>query len=635
MAEASLQPTNVRLATETWQMIAQNLDVESLLSMHESGLLPSGLLQSAGLTRRLTLSPHSDENVLASFLDRIDPNSVHRLCVANCLMVSSGQLLDCFSRLANLAELDCVNCPLGAGRLFTAIATHLPVLSKLRWSIREEPRYIEDEQDFLVLAQLSPNNLRHMYVETSFSLTAYFILFWLHNVSRNLEHLHLHAIDGSIRSIPHHFVDLIGYHPNLTSFAFTSEGAPNNEQQFRDFDADDAGIRWFRAKRTASACGNVFYWGVTNTTCTCVYVADIANWAELHMSVDQIILCVEDKCNVPAQLKKLAEKRWWSRFRSLTLALPRPSMPPGHGVIRYILPAYITPLRALLAACTNLTELNLSLCHFGRRFDWSDVVASRNVLRLRAIALPQCALKTAASVERLAALCPLLHELDVCTRSTRATYTDSCPSCCSSFVAFNRMSMRALCERTRLQRLTLCDVFRLRCLNFLSKCSTLRLRLSWRPDDTFCCTARRIATWLSGNRHLRMLTLRPRDLDLTTLCAELSNADLPSLRTLCIILDTTLPLDRVQDSLEDLLTSLQSLEIFHAHFVDPEGMQVAPSGENKDKNEGAAVPAASIKEATEGDKTTANKNDPEKTSETRADGPAKDPTDSKILRQWS
>ncbi|KAL1472161.1 hypothetical protein MTO96_039495 [Rhipicephalus appendiculatus] len=54
--------------------------------------------------------------------------------------------------------------------------------------------------------------------------------------------------------------------------------------------------------------------------------------------------------------------------------------------------------------------------------------------------------------------------------------------------------------------------------------------------------------------------------------------------------------------------------------------QVTPSGENKDKNEGAAVPAASIKEATEGDKATA-KNVPEETNEPGADGPAKDPTD--------
>ncbi|KAL1484400.1 hypothetical protein MTO96_050042 [Rhipicephalus appendiculatus] len=55
--------------------------------------------------------------------------------------------------------------------------------------------------------------------------------------------------------------------------------------------------------------------------------------------------------------------------------------------------------------------------------------------------------------------------------------------------------------------------------------------------------------------------------------------------------------------------------------------QVTPSGENKDKNEGAAVPAASIKEATEGDKATARKNVPEETNEPGADGPAKDPTD--------
>ncbi|KAL1415866.1 hypothetical protein MTO96_028649 [Rhipicephalus appendiculatus] len=140
--------------------------------------------KTQGLTRRLTLSPHSDANILASFLDRIDPNSVRRLCVANCLMVSSGQLLDCFSRLANLAELDCVNCPLGPGRLFTAIATHLPVLSKLRWSIREEPPHTDDEQDCLLLATLSTTNLRHMYVETSFYITDYFILLSLFKITR-------------------------------------------------------------------------------------------------------------------------------------------------------------------------------------------------------------------------------------------------------------------------------------------------------------------------------------------------------------------------------------------------------------------------------------------------------------------
>ncbi|KAH7969743.1 hypothetical protein HPB52_021711 [Rhipicephalus sanguineus] len=55
--------------------------------------------------------------------------------------------------------------------------------------------------------------------------------------------------------------------------------------------------------------------------------------------------------------------------------------------------------------------------------------------------------------------------------------------------------------------------------------------------------------------------------------------------------------------------------------------QVTPSGENKDKNEGAAEPAARKKEATEGDKATAKKNVPEETSQTSADGPDKDPTD--------
>ncbi|KAH7969744.1 hypothetical protein HPB52_021712 [Rhipicephalus sanguineus] len=55
--------------------------------------------------------------------------------------------------------------------------------------------------------------------------------------------------------------------------------------------------------------------------------------------------------------------------------------------------------------------------------------------------------------------------------------------------------------------------------------------------------------------------------------------------------------------------------------------QVTPSGENKDKNEGAAEPAARKKEATEGDKATAKKNVPEENSQTSADGPDKDPTD--------
>ncbi|KAL1472823.1 hypothetical protein MTO96_039082 [Rhipicephalus appendiculatus] len=110
MATAFPEPTRPGLTLDLWLNIARYLDADSLFSFQESKLVNIDFLESWVVTEAVVLSPHSNDELLAAFLDCIDENNVKSVCVANCLMASPDHLLDRISSLSNLVKLDCVNC---------------------------------------------------------------------------------------------------------------------------------------------------------------------------------------------------------------------------------------------------------------------------------------------------------------------------------------------------------------------------------------------------------------------------------------------------------------------------------------------------------------------------------------------
>ncbi|KAH7984425.1 hypothetical protein HPB52_020575 [Rhipicephalus sanguineus] len=135
MAAAFPQRTRPGLTRDLWLNIARYLDADSLFSFEESKLVNIDFLESWEATEAVVLSPHSNDEYLAAFLDCIDVNNVRSVCVANCLMASPDHLLDRISSLSNLVKLDCVNCRISPRHLVRTISTSLPKLKKLCFSI--------------------------------------------------------------------------------------------------------------------------------------------------------------------------------------------------------------------------------------------------------------------------------------------------------------------------------------------------------------------------------------------------------------------------------------------------------------------------------------------------------------------
>lgn len=560
-----LRATNYCLPDEVWWNIAKKLDAESLLALEDSGVIRKIFLESRGFARTVKLSPHSDAEILVRFLNRIDPSKVKFLCVANCLLIHPLQLLECVTLLDKLVELDCVNCRLSPGHLFTVIAQSLPALKRLRWSIFDAPR--ENVLDNLAQCR-HVRSLLHMYVEICGGTYGYSILSMMLVICVNLDHLHIHAMEGHHIGVFHFCELFIDASMKLKTFTFTSEFTSANTQWCGHLVAPVCALRRLDFRTTASVCGNMVYPRLPDKTSTCVYVADMVGWEALQIHGDQVTLCLRNSLDALAQLTEVTQRPWWSQFQNLTLALLPGSGTTQECVIHYITTAYIKPLQLLFASSTNLVQLNLSFCHFVHQLDWSSLFPSRSVLRIRALALPQCALKTAASVEQLAISCPMLENFDVYPGSIWSSDYPRCSSCHSSFIAFNQDSVQMLCEITRLQRLTLCDVFELGSLDFLSNCHLVELRLSWQATKTVGSTPQCIARWLGTNRYLRFLTLRPRNMNLKELCAALSNVDLRSLETMCIISSTPVRPVSVQEMLANILTKQILLNTLHVHFCD-------------------------------------------------------------------
>lgn len=562
------QPTEVERAqfSQMWLQLALDMHVEDLLTLHASGVVPDDFLQTPVLAENVTVSPYSDIEVLVRFLQRINPNSVHALSVANCFMVAPVRLLECLPLLRNLVELDCIKCELNPGSLFSVIATSLPALTEIRWSILD---YLCENTNMpgaaLDRAQFVPS-LRQMYVETSGASKGCLILCGVLTYCLNIERLHIHALRGS--SVMANFCAfVIDAAVKLTEFAYTSDGNFYNEHCCPHLVSPICQFRHIDFRSIASVCGNVIFPKLPEVTCTCAYLADLIVKEEFEIPSDHLILCVEDRPESMQQLTQVAERPWWSCLLKLTVALlPGPETPNEHAIPEIGM-ACIEPLNKLLKASREITELNFTLCHFGSALDLRELVVSGSLLTaLRAIALPQCALKSNLTTERLAYLCPRLEEIYVCRVS--AWKSDTCSSCNSCFTALNRAVITMLTDNALLRRLTLCDVSPLKCLRFLKKSNLVQVRLSWRSMDAACCTPERIARLLSANTNLRLIALRPRNMDLMTLCTALCTVDLPCLHIMSIISDMPILRQSVEQAFSNLLTKHRRITTLHAHFCD-------------------------------------------------------------------
>ncbi|KAH8028692.1 hypothetical protein HPB51_018116 [Rhipicephalus microplus] len=127
-----------------------------------------------------------------------------------------------------------------------------------------------------------------------------------------------------------------------------------------------------------------------------------------------------------------------------------------------------------LRSCVNLVELNLSAFHFGKDFKWSSMLANGGLDHIRSLALSACALCHPHHLSLLGRASFKLRELDV------RFFPQIAPNCtiCLLDTTCDDDALAPLRYLDSLERLTLCELYRVRNLRFLSGCASIReLRL--------------------------------------------------------------------------------------------------------------------------------------------------------------
>ncbi|XP_077491753.1 uncharacterized protein LOC144102332 [Amblyomma americanum] len=383
----------------------------------------------------------------------------------------------------------------------------------------------------------------------------------------NLEHLHVHALQVKESVALAACKNLVNPDWTLESFAYTS-------QRFSQIG------KWLLVRALelqvplrylcvgSAAFGSITYRTKPVFSCTCVHLKYVIALAELSIPEKELIFCVECCPEAPMQLAQVAGRPWLRRQQSLTVVLIPAS---GRWYFRhrnhYVSPALSSPLNMFLNSCNNLTELNLSLVHFEHGTELCQIFPSEGLSLLRAIALPQCALQTNASLQQLAASCAMLEELDVRSGDGSSSVCLECSVCSLPFTAINRHTFSAFHRGTRLQSLTLLTFYGLGCYRFLAECNLVRLRITWPEKSMNSYPGRSFLAGFSSSEHLRSLTLWSPNVAVSAICNELSTAGVLRLRTLCIVSGVDAS-GCAQESISELSRRLPLLETVHAHYLD-------------------------------------------------------------------
>ncbi|KAH9360641.1 hypothetical protein HPB48_002419 [Haemaphysalis longicornis] len=475
------------------------------------------------------------------------------------------RLLQCISVFKGLQELCCLNCRLSPRALFNAISESLPALTRLEWSLFDDDAY-KQITDAMICVWVTVWNLRYMYVEIAANRVAFALLITGLCCPR-LDEMHVHNIGTNQLVAIDIFCRSLRDRGEIRVFTYTSRETDRRTMSFacacKERDKQTSSNR----RLSALLCGNAAYRMQPTSYSNCLYLPElIAAPERMDQNLRQAILCVTIDDNTPAELEQVAHRSLWGRLEALTIALV-----PSNGYVGspYIPPAYISPLNALLGACSVLSELNVNSVHFTEDTDCCKILSALGNRQLRAISIAACGTQSPVSICQLAVSFPNLEQLDV--RSCHDVVGPPCGICRSPFDALNEETMAVLHQETRLSNLVL-NVYELHSLNFLENCRVQRLGVLWRGDVVRCAGHRSIGQLLRENLHLRSLSFVCCTVAVETLCSELGLGVVPTLQSLCIVSNVQEKRARTERAVLVLARSHPSLAVLHVHYVSEKSL---------------------------------------------------------------
>ncbi|KAH6925462.1 hypothetical protein HPB50_005711 [Hyalomma asiaticum] len=453
---------------------------------------------------------------------------VRELYFTGGLTVPSSVILDCCEECHNLRELRCVNALVHPVDLFILLSVTLKFVTKLEWTLYEKFNYGNrlDSVTFCQIETIPPSEgpeILAMYVEQVRTTDTERILESFLMRCRRLRHLHMHYIPGRYE-LPTKTTDvcledftpnlcgpgkIIDRLPTLETLKYTSEIPFSTKMEAR-ISALRNNIAW---QRKPEPSFNV------------VGLRDVVKQRASVRSMEQVMVTVKANREAAALLEEaVAKPELWEDVSRLTLVLT-----PGEASDTLTPPTLhrmlIKPLGEFLKTCVSqLTELNLSTCHFQAGSDCCSVVAS-TLTKLRALMLPPCGANLENSLEHLARGCKLLVRLEV--RSVDIAASSAPCQGCKRPLLFTASCFELLHRETRLRELSIDENANIVSLSFLLGCRVEELRLHLK-------SAKDLGPLLAANTRLSSLTIVAHD-PVVCFYLPITLPAVRSLRHLCVV----------------------------------------------------------------------------------------------------
>ncbi|KAH6941464.1 hypothetical protein HPB50_018356 [Hyalomma asiaticum] len=351
------------------------------------------------------LPVNANEEVLTHKVKEMEGN-LRSLNISNCIVACPSSLLWILSSLKYLRTLSCIACPLQPSLLLDSLLKSLRNLVRLEFSLVEagvdataETMEIWDSSN---LHWGKKTNLREMYVEVmnddNMKLLQEFVKY-----CPRLKDIHIYvsgyirAHDGTIACLS--IAEGLG---ELAMFTLSCEVPCMTQRELSTQPLD----LW----DCMQIHGNVVF-RKSPKALSYALLRDLATSPRTALPLDPAVLVVVESPDLERQLLDAGLRYNWSELQSLCLLMfareLQGAVYPTVGV------EHTTVLCEFFARLSNLVELNVRSFHFGDGVDFTELMPTATLQRLRALSLPPCGLRQRGAVRRLALGLGDVEELDI------------------------------------------------------------------------------------------------------------------------------------------------------------------------------------------------------------------------------
>ncbi|KAH7935789.1 uncharacterized protein LOC119405110 [Rhipicephalus sanguineus] len=506
------------------------------------------------------LPANASEDVLRLKIDEVN-GKLLSLNISNCIVAEPEGLLSLLPRLQYLQSLSCIACPLRASVLLEHLLTSLHNVAHLDFSfVGTEHDAKEELAKILQLKHVHKDKetqVRTLYAEVA--------------ADDNIE-----VLNAFVRYCPHvtdfhlHFVHLASYYDIVTTFASVVKNVRSLEVVTTTCEALTA-MQSSTAAAIASlpddpeCCLDIFANMVYQRKRKCLNYAPLQ---VLRRSTDPIlpdepvVLVAFNRADFDASLLNVVRSCQWSDLQSLCILDFSPIQ--NERTYPTVGATHNAAFRQFFGRFCNIVELNVNSLHFDDGIDFTELLDTPTVLRLRALSLAPCGLQKSGAMHRLALGTSDIEDLDV-----RLNIDGRHSSCnyCSKELLLDPEDVSAFGEKSG--RLTLSNVPNLASLNFLKSCPVANLRfidVSERPRFDF----KALASSVHHSNTLLSLVVRLASIDLDTESLKNSLCPARALERVCLLSKTKLRTSAAERIVEAVASQLQSILYLHIHYVDIE-----------------------------------------------------------------